>query len=165
MDFLGSAAFSRAVQALDIKTGQLVCLKIIKVRTCCNAGARRPPTRPVPRRAAAVRMCWRASAFADAASGDAAGPHTFTHLHALRDAATLALMCCLPAPSFSMNGCRPQNHKDYFDQSLDEIKLLKYVNTMDPNDEYAIVRLYDFFYYKVRNDRPPGGGGARRWWG
>ncbi|KAG2490825.1 hypothetical protein HYH03_010746 [Edaphochlamys debaryana] len=70
MDFLGSAAFSRAVQALDVKTGQLVCLKIIK------------------------------------------------------------------------------NNKDYFDQSLDEIKLLKYVNTMDPNDEYAIVRLYDFFYYK-----------------
>ncbi len=32
VDFLGSAAFSRAVQALDIKTGMLVCLKIIKVR-------------------------------------------------------------------------------------------------------------------------------------
>lgn len=32
MDFLGSAAFSRAVQALDTKTGMLVCLKIIKVR-------------------------------------------------------------------------------------------------------------------------------------
>jgi hypothetical protein len=31
MDFLGSAAFSKAVQALDIKTGMLVCLKIIKV--------------------------------------------------------------------------------------------------------------------------------------
>ncbi len=43
-----------------------------------------------------------------------------------------------------------QNNKDYFDQSLDEIKLLKYVNSMDPNDEYAVVRLYDFFYYKVR---------------
>lgn len=32
MDFLGSAAFSRAIQALDVKTGMLVCLKIIKVR-------------------------------------------------------------------------------------------------------------------------------------
>jgi hypothetical protein len=32
MDFLGSAAFSRAVQALDTKTGMLVCLKIIKAR-------------------------------------------------------------------------------------------------------------------------------------
>ena len=31
MDFLGSAAFSKAVQALDTKTGQLVCLKIVKV--------------------------------------------------------------------------------------------------------------------------------------
>lgn len=37
MDFLGSAAFSRAVQALDTKTGMLVCLKIIKVTHCmCN---------------------------------------------------------------------------------------------------------------------------------
>lgn len=31
VDFLGSAAFSRAVQALDVKTNQLVCLKIVKV--------------------------------------------------------------------------------------------------------------------------------------
>ncbi len=30
MDFLGSAAFSQAVQALDIATGGLVCVKIIK---------------------------------------------------------------------------------------------------------------------------------------
>lgn len=71
MDFLGSAAFSQAVQALDTATGALVCLKIIK------------------------------------------------------------------------------NNKDYFDQSLDEIKLLRYVNAADPDDEHHIVRLYDFFYYKV----------------
>ncbi|WIA42780.1 hypothetical protein OEZ86_008720 [Tetradesmus obliquus] len=70
MDFLGSAAFSQAVQALDTATGALVCLKIIK------------------------------------------------------------------------------NNKDYFDQSLDEIKLLRYVNAADPEDEHHIVRLYDFFYYK-----------------
>lgn len=31
VDLLGQAAFSRAVQALDAKTGMLVCLKIIKV--------------------------------------------------------------------------------------------------------------------------------------
>ncbi len=43
-----------------------------------------------------------------------------------------------------------QNNKDYFDQSLDEIKLLKYVNTQDPEDKWGIVRLYDYFYYKVR---------------
>lgn len=30
VDFLGSAAFSQAVQALDTATGGLVCLKIIK---------------------------------------------------------------------------------------------------------------------------------------
>eukprot|EP00887_Chlorella_sp_A99_P005970 scaffold27.g5970.t1 len=70
VDMLGQAAFSRAVQALDIKTGSLVCLKIIK------------------------------------------------------------------------------NNKDYFDQSLDEIKLLRYVNCADPADEHGILRLYDFFYYK-----------------
>jgi serine/threonine protein kinase len=70
LDFLGSAAFSRAVQALDLKTGMLVCLKIIK------------------------------------------------------------------------------NNKDYFDQSLDEIKLLEHVNAEDPQDEAGILRLYDYFYYK-----------------
>lgn len=37
MDFLGSAAFSKAVQALDIKTGMLVCLKIIKVCFLANS--------------------------------------------------------------------------------------------------------------------------------
>ncbi|BDA40915.1 probable dual specificity tyrosine-phosphorylation-regulated kinase at C-terminar half [Coccomyxa sp. Obi] len=70
MDFLGSAAFSKAVQALDVKTGRLVCLKIIK------------------------------------------------------------------------------NNKDYFDQSLDEIKLLSYINAADPADEHGLLRLYDYFYYK-----------------
>jgi hypothetical protein len=91
MDFLGSAAFSQAVQALDIASGSLVCLKIIK------------------------------------------------------------------------------NNKDYLDQSLDEIKLLRYVNGADPGDESGIVRLYDFFYYRVRlagGDTGRGGGGrGRRWWG
>ena len=71
MDFLGSAAFSRAVQALDVKTQQLVCLKIIK------------------------------------------------------------------------------NNKDYFDQSLDEIKLLRLINAADPDDQHGLLRLYDYFYYKV----------------
>ncbi|GAB4815019.1 hypothetical protein N2152v2_002065 [Parachlorella kessleri] len=70
VDLLGQAAFSRAVQALDTKTGMLVCLKIIK------------------------------------------------------------------------------NNKDYFDQSLDEIRLLQYINSADPADEHGILRLYDFFYFK-----------------
>eukprot|EP00983_Pelagomonas_calceolata_P093563 1157787-Pelagomonas_calceolata.AAC.5 len=43
-----------------------------------------------------------------------------------------------------------KNNKDYFDQSLDEIKLLKFTNAYDPEDKHNIVRLYDFFYYKVR---------------
>ncbi len=46
VDFLGSAAFSRAVQALDVKTNMLVCLKIIKVRVAKGVGeaARERPT-------------------------------------------------------------------------------------------------------------------------
>lgn len=67
-EYLGSAAFSKVVQAHDIQTGVDVCLKIIK------------------------------------------------------------------------------NDKDFFDQSLDEIKLLKYVNKHDPADARHILRLYDYFY-------------------
>ncbi|KAK4277824.1 hypothetical protein QN277_015759 [Acacia crassicarpa] len=66
--YLGSAAFSKVVQAHDLQTGVDVCLKIIK------------------------------------------------------------------------------NDKDFFDQSLDEIKLLKLVNKHDPADRFHILRLYDYFY-------------------
>lgn len=69
-EYLGSAAFSKVVQAHDIQTGGDVCLKIIK------------------------------------------------------------------------------NNKDFFDQSLDEIKLLKYVNKHDAADRHHILRLYDYFYYQ-----------------
>lgn len=69
VELLGQAAFSRAVQAVDMMTGQHVCLKVVK------------------------------------------------------------------------------NSKDYFDQSLDEIRLLRHVNQCDPRDERGIVRLYDYFYY------------------
>lgn len=31
MEHLGAAAFSRAVQARDLRTGALVCLKVVKV--------------------------------------------------------------------------------------------------------------------------------------
>lgn len=70
-EYLGSAAFSKVVQAHDLHTGVDVCLKIIK------------------------------------------------------------------------------NDKDFFDQSLDEIKLLKHVNKHDPADERHILRLYDYFYHHV----------------
>ncbi|KAK4765839.1 hypothetical protein SAY87_007481 [Trapa incisa] len=69
-EYLGSAAFSKAVQAHDLQTGMDVCVKIIK------------------------------------------------------------------------------NNKDFFDQSLDEIKLLKYINKHDPTDQFHILRLYDYFYYR-----------------
>ena len=42
-----------------------------------------------------------------------------------------------------------QNNKDYFDQGLDEVRLLQYVNAADPHDEAGILRLLDFFYFKV----------------
>ncbi|XVE63956.1 hypothetical protein DITRI_Ditri07aG0062300 [Diplodiscus trichospermus] len=69
-EYLGSAAFSKAIQAHDLHSGMDVCVKIIK------------------------------------------------------------------------------NNKDFFDQSLDEIKLLKYVNKRDPADRHHILRLYDYFYYR-----------------
>ncbi|KAK8485379.1 hypothetical protein V6N13_038889 [Hibiscus sabdariffa] len=69
-EYLGSAAFSKVVQAHDLLTGIDVCLKIIK------------------------------------------------------------------------------NDKDFFDQSLDEIKLLKLVNKHDPGDKCHILRLYDYFYHQ-----------------
>ncbi|KAF8394914.1 hypothetical protein HHK36_018853 [Tetracentron sinense] len=69
-EYLGSAAFSKVVQAHDLHTGTDVCLKIIK------------------------------------------------------------------------------NDKEFFDQSLDEIKLLKFVNKHDPTDENHILRLYDYFYHQ-----------------
>ncbi|XP_024628817.2 DYRK-family kinase pom1 [Medicago truncatula] len=69
-EYLGAAAFSKALQAHDMHTGVDVCIKIIK------------------------------------------------------------------------------NNKDFFDQSLDEIKLLKHVNKHDPGDKYHILRLYDYFYFR-----------------
>lgn len=68
--YLGSAAFSRAVQCVDHKTGDHVCVKIIK------------------------------------------------------------------------------NNKDYFDQSLDEIKLLHFIQTKGDCDAYNVLRMLDFFYFK-----------------
>ncbi|KAL5074974.1 hypothetical protein RYX36_013958, partial [Vicia faba] len=37
---------------------------------------------------------------------------------------------------------------DFYDQSLNEIKLLKYVNKHDLEDKYHILLLYDYFYYR-----------------
>lgn len=69
-EYIGSAAFSRAVQAIDLKHNAYVCVKIVR------------------------------------------------------------------------------NSKDFFDQSLDEIKLLHYINCNGDPDENHVVQLYDFFYYK-----------------
>ena len=42
-----------------------------------------------------------------------------------------------------------ENNKDYFDQSVDEIKLLRYININGNVDENNVLKLYDFFYHKV----------------
>jgi serine/threonine protein kinase len=70
MEFLGSAAFSKAIQCLDLLTKQLVCLKII------------------------------------------------------------------------------ENNKDYFDQSIDEIKLLKYIDCNADVDQHYVLKVLDCFYHK-----------------
>lgn len=41
-----------------------------------------------------------------------------------------------------------KNNKDFFDQSLDEIKLLQYINSRGDPDEHHVLRLIDFFYCK-----------------
>ncbi len=43
-----------------------------------------------------------------------------------------------------------QNSKSFFDQSIDEVRLLRYINAADPLDRHGILRLYDFFYHRVR---------------
>jgi serine/threonine protein kinase len=41
-----------------------------------------------------------------------------------------------------------KNSKDFFDQSLDEIKLLQYINAHGDADEHNVLKLVDFFYCK-----------------
>lgn len=69
MEYLGSAAFSKAIQCLDLRTGNHYCMKII------------------------------------------------------------------------------ENNKDYFDQSIDEIKLLRFINCNGNVDEVNILRIFDYFYH------------------
>ena len=41
-----------------------------------------------------------------------------------------------------------KNNKDYFDQSIDEIKLLRYINANGDPDKKFFLRVFDYFYYK-----------------
>jgi len=41
-----------------------------------------------------------------------------------------------------------KNTKDFFDQCLDEIKLLKYIKRMGDPDSNYVLQMYDFFYFK-----------------
>ena len=69
-EYLGSAAFSKAIQCVDLTTGKHYCMKII------------------------------------------------------------------------------ENNKDYFDQSIDEIKLLKYISVNGDADEKNVLKIHEFFYHK-----------------
>lgn len=40
------------------------------------------------------------------------------------------------------------NNKDYLDQSIDEIKIMRYINANADMDEKNIIILYDYFYHK-----------------
>ena len=41
-----------------------------------------------------------------------------------------------------------KNSKDFFDQGLDEVRMLQLLNAADPDDSKGVVRLLDFFYFK-----------------
>lgn len=41
-----------------------------------------------------------------------------------------------------------KNNKDFVDQSLDEIKLLRYINAQGSADEHNVLRLRDYFYHR-----------------
>jgi len=41
-----------------------------------------------------------------------------------------------------------KNNKEFFDQSLDEIKILKYINFHSNVDEKNVLQLFDYFYHK-----------------
>ncbi len=41
-----------------------------------------------------------------------------------------------------------KNSKDFLDQSLDEIKVLRYLNAAGDVDEHRVLKLLDYFYYK-----------------
>lgn len=40
------------------------------------------------------------------------------------------------------------NNKDFFDQSLDEVKLLTFLNSLCDPDERCLLKIIDYFYYK-----------------
>lgn len=40
------------------------------------------------------------------------------------------------------------NNKDYMDQALDEIKLLKYIKANCNPDEACLIHMHDYFYHR-----------------
>jgi len=62
-------------------------------------------------------------------------------------------VCARPLPSLPLppqSVCLKiiKNNKDYFDQSLDEIKLLHFINSRGNPEKFHVLRMIDYFYYK-----------------
>jgi hypothetical protein len=41
-----------------------------------------------------------------------------------------------------------KNNKDYFDQALDEIKLLRFIKNNCNPDEASIINMHEYFYHR-----------------
>ena len=67
------------------------------------------------------------------------GEGTFSDAFAARDLDSGSSVCLKVVKNDS---------KDYFDQGLDEIKVLRYVNSQDPQDRHGILQLLDYFYFR-----------------
>ena len=47
-----------------------------------------------------------------------------------------------------------RNNKDFLDQSLGEVKLLRFLNEHDPHDAHHVLHMHEFFYHKVTPHSP-----------
>lgn len=56
----------------------------------------------------------------------------------------------LTSPSQKQRYCLKMilNNKDYMDQALDEVKLLRYIKVNCSPDEASIIHMHDFFYHR-----------------
>ena len=75
--------------------------------------------------------------------------HHISHFSSLRTEVTIYTLDSRGLVHALINENEPKiikNNKDFFVQSRDEIKLLKYVNHHDPADKYHLFQLYDFFF-------------------
>ncbi|KAJ4455623.1 putative Serine/threonine-protein kinase ppk5 [Paratrimastix pyriformis] len=142
IEYLGSAAFSKALQCLDtqrdlqsppwVDVGVLQCVCSCGDITACYPPLHDAATSPP------ARSATPSNPFLPCSLGlflPCSASHRPTRL--------VRLLVCIKVCIKVI-----KNSKDFLDQSLDEIKLLQYINEYDPTDANHIVRLYDYFYYK-----------------